>query len=502
MTKYYNPILKGFHPDPSICRVGKDYYLVTSTFEFFPGVPVYHSRNLTDWELIGSCLTRDTQLDLQDCPCSGGIYAPTIRYHQGKFYMITTNVSGKGNFIVSAQNPAGPWSEPKWIDQQGIDPSLFFDDDGKVYYCGTHDDNGRQGIVLFEIDPDTGEVRSDKTVISHGGGEKYPEAPHIYKVDGWYYLMMAEGGTEYGHTETIFRSRDIRGPYAGCPHNPILSHRKKGNSPIQATGHGDLLEDENANWWMVCLGIRPLGHPMLHNLGRETFLAPVVWKDGWPVVGRDGEIFLQMEGPLPQEGEIAPLRADFYEDFAGEKLDNRWNFVRNPERHRYQKEEGFLRLSGGENTLWDNAPTFLGVRQQEFSVEANTRLSFSHLEENGRVGMTAFYNRDYHYEAYVTCREGRYNLGFGWTVHGLRGKEEVELPENIGEASLLIRADRKEYTFCYQKSSGESILLGKAPAAGLCTEGTRMMTFTGTYLGIFAEKGTGIFYDFRITEGI
>lgn len=165
MAKYQNPIIKGFNPDPSICRVGDDYYLVTSTFEFFPGVPIYHSKNLVDWELINYCLTRDSQLNLTNAYCSGGIYAPTIRYHNGIFYMITTNVTDKGNFIVYTEDIYGEWSDPQWIDQRGIDPSLFFDDDGKVYFCGTDDESG--GIVLFEINPLTGERLSEKVISNY-----------------------------------------------------------------------------------------------------------------------------------------------------------------------------------------------------------------------------------------------------------------------------------------------------------------------------------------------
>ena len=289
--KYRNPILPGFHPDPSICRVGEDFYLVTSTFEFFPGVPIYHSKNLVNWELINHCLSTDTQLPLEHARASGGIYAPTLRYHDGTFFMVTTNVSAGGNFIVHTKDIHGTWSEPAWVKQRGIDPSLFWDDDGRCYFVSNGSaGNAGSGIFLCEIDPFTGEMLSDSVCISKGCGGRCAEAPHIYKRGDYYYLMLAEGGTEYGHMETILRAKEIYGAYEPCPRNPILTHR---NHPgeIQATGHADLVEDENGNWWLVCLAIRPIPRAKLHHLGRETFLSPVTWDgDGWPVVAQDGRL--------------------------------------------------------------------------------------------------------------------------------------------------------------------------------------------------------------------
>lgn len=245
---FKNPIIPGYNPDPSICRVGSDYYIVNSTFEFFPGVPVYHSKNLVNWELTGYCLDRRSQLELEDCRNSGGIYAPTIRYHKGMFYMITTNVTDKGNFVVHTEDINSEWSEPAWIDQGGIDPSLFFDDDDKCYYCSTGIIDGVRGIVAFEINPLTGVILSEKKLISEGCGGQCPEGPHIYKKDGWYYLMIAEGGTEYAHRETIQRSHNVYGPYEACPDNPVISHKEYKKSEIQATGHADLLEDDNGRY--------------------------------------------------------------------------------------------------------------------------------------------------------------------------------------------------------------------------------------------------------------
>ena len=263
---YNNPVIPGFHPDPSVCKVGDDFYLVTSSFEYFPGVPVFHSKDLVNWEQIGHCLTRESQLNLNKSRASGGIYAPTIRYNKGLFYMITTNVS-KGNFIVYTKDPAGEWSDPVWLKQTGIDPSLYFEGD-KCYLTS----NPGNTIYLSEINPLTGEQLTGSRAIWSGTGGRYPEAPHIYKKDGWYYLMISEGGTEYAHKVTIARSRNIDGPYESNPSNPILTHMNVNaqNNPIQGTGHADLVQANDSSWWMVCLAFRPQSG-LHHLLGRGNF---------------------------------------------------------------------------------------------------------------------------------------------------------------------------------------------------------------------------------------
>jgi len=272
---YRNPVLAGFHPDPSVCRVGSDYYLVVSSFEFFPGLPVFHSTNLTDWEPVSFAWHRESQFDMAAAGASRGLFAPTIRFHSGEFFITVTDVSGTGNCIIRSGTPYGPWSDPVPVAQGGIDPSLFFDDDGTAYFCTNADVGGIQGIALSVVNPVTGKLRSPVRHICPGSGGRWPEAPHLYKFDGLYYLMLAEGGTEYGHMETLFRSASPWGPYVPCPHNPILSHRNALANPVQCTGHADLVEDGKGNYWAVFLGVRPLPGLLLHNLGRETFLAPV-----------------------------------------------------------------------------------------------------------------------------------------------------------------------------------------------------------------------------------
>lgn len=492
---YKNPIIRGFNPDPSICRVDEDFYLVTSSFEFFPGLPIYHSKNLVNWTLISHGLTNAEDLPLEGAGPSGGLYAPTLRYHDGTFYLICTNVSGIENFIIHTQNIRGKWSKPVKVDQIGIDPSLFFDDDGKCYFCGTNFENGNGSIAVAEINPITGELLSAKHYIAGCGG-KAPEAPHIYKRNGYYYLMLAEGGTEYGHMVTLQRSRNIFGGYEPCPQNPILSHKDK-HGLIQATGHADIVEDADGHTWLVCLGIRANG--FLHHLGRETFLAPARWtQDGWLEIGSGGTLELETDASLPAKPE--PVSFSFHDDFRGEKLNPHWTFVRNPAAENYSLKDGKLLLQGTHKDLdcFNSSPTFLGIRQPETDICAETHLH-ADLSDGAKAGITAFYHQDYYYAMYLTKRRGRYSVCLNKAVHDINvvtNRAEIEC-ENTGEISLRITADKDKYYF-YYKTGTDWNLLGSAMTAGLATEGTHSMTFTGTFIGLYAVNGAAAFDFFRL----
>ena len=486
---YKNPVIRGYHPDPSICRVGKDFYMVTSTFEFFPGVPIFHSKNLVNWELISYCLTDEEQLPLEGCRPSGGIFAPTIRYHDGIFYMITTNITGGGNFIVHTRDIRGKWSTPAWVDQPGIDPSLLFDG-GKVYFTGTGFENGRQVIHLFQVDPMTGERLENPVAISEGCGGICPEAPHLYRIGEYYYLMLAEGGTEYGHMVTIQRSKSPYGPYEPCPHNPILTHRHL-NSPIKATGHADIVEDQNGNWWLVCLGIRPLPHNMLHNIGRETFLTPMIWRDGWPIVGNGGTIAMEMDGPLPAG--VEPVSFDFEDYFSEDRFHLRWNWLRNPKMNNYTlRSQGGVALTGSDITLStpDASPTWLGIRQPEIHAEAQAEFIVNPVEGQ-RSGLTAYYADGYHYGAYITKEGDQVYACLTLRVHNIEQTFHRLLPDYQDSIAFKAVADERAYHF-YYKTAEEWVLLGSGLAAGLCTEATWQMTFTGTYFALFSERGEAI----------
>ena len=484
--QYRNPIVPGFHPDPSICRVGEDYYLVTSSFEFFPGVPIYHSRNLTDWELISYCLTTPSQLPLEAAPASKGIYAPTIRYHDGTFYMTTTNTTGGGNFIVWAEDIRGPWSDPVWIDQPGIDPSLLFDN-GEVIFCS----NYRQvphGISACRINPKTGEKFTESLTVGTGTGGQCCEGPHIYHIGEYYYLMMAEGGTGYGHMITLKRGRSAWGPFdEACPHNPILTQKDRKGHPLQCAGHGDLFEDHRGNWWMVFLGVRPLeGRTHLHNLGRETFLAPVVWQDGWPVVGNAGTVELEMEGPLWE----APrqLGQDWQDDFSSRRLE--WNFVRNPQLDRYEFGQGLALTAGAEHlSSPTGSPTALLRRQQAFDTEAVARLRLEGGPRQLLGGLTAYLTYCHHYDLLVQQQGERLLVGVRKSVYDMQFlSAQVELPR-CQSIWLRIQSDEYNYTFSYSLEGEVWHPLGQGTTSALCSEITRGANFNGVYYGLFCDEG-------------
>ena len=486
-SNYRNPVIPGFNPDPSVCRVGEDYYLVTSTFEFSPGVPVYHSKDLIHWEQIGYCLTRKSQLPLDNCRSSGGIYAPTIRYNNGTFYMVTTNVSGGGNFYVTTTNPSGEWSEPIWVKQGGIDPSLFFDDNNKIYLTSNDNAEGKSGIALSEIDIKTGKLITQIKHIWGGSGGRYPEAPHIYKINGWYYLMIAEGGTEYGHMETISRSKNIWGPYESNPDNPILTHRALSgqNQQIQGTGHADMIQAHDGSWWLVFLAFRKAGGDF-HQLGRETFLTPFIWNtDGWPVVSSGDTVGLIVKTKtLPLISmPVLPIR----DDFKDTKLGLQWNFLRNPDNSSWSLTEksGTLRLKGNAITLSQSAsPAFIGRRQQHFNFTATTKVSFSPVKSSDEAGITAFSNEKHHYDLFITKEGNKRFLKFRVKIGNMEHiVKNIEIPE--GEIVLSILGTEEWYSFGFKAgNSPDFIELGKMETKYLSSEVAG--GFTGVYLGMYS----------------
>jgi len=473
-------------PDPSVCRVGDDYYLVTSTFEYFPGVPVYHSKDLIHWKLIGYSLSRPSQLPLVRLTRNGGIWAATIRYHDGTFYMVTTNKSeAHGNFFVHTKDPAGEWSDPIQLDQGGIDPSLFFDDDGKVYLTSAGSPDCAARICQSEIDINTGKRLTDIKPLWSGTGGSSPEGPHLYKIDGYYYLMIAEGGTEYGHGETIARSRSPWGPFEANPRNPILSHRNFKASPIQGTGHADLIRAHDGSWWAVFLGFRPATR-MAHHLGRETMLAPVTWSpDGWPMINGNGTITPRMEvKTLPQHPWPADTALD---DFTRPTLGLPWTFVRNLERTRWSLTErpGWLRLHGSMFTLADAeaAPVFVARRQQHFECQATTQLTFDPGRDGEEAGLAVRMNDRHHYEFGV--RRGpkgrelylRYAIGSISTIAATRTIGD-------GVVRLRIRAFPEFYRFSYSQGDSEYQDFGGVETRYLASEVAD--GFNGVFIGMFA----------------
>ncbi len=315
MTLETTPVIGGFYPDPTVCRDDDGvYWLATSSFEYAPGVPIFRSTDAIHWHQVGNALTTDAQFRAGGTPASGGIYAPTLRWHQGRFWLITSDIrSGQeGHFLITTDDPAAGWSAPVHFDGlPGIDPDLAWDQDGRCYltYCSSA--SGLARIIQAQVDPVTGEVLETPRTMWSGTGLKHPEAPHLYRHDGWWYLLIAEGGTERGHAVSIARSEQITGPFTGAPGNPIFSHRST-DHPVQNTGHADLLQLTDGSWAVVYLGVRPAGRtPSFHVNGRETFLAGVDWVEGWPVFD-----------PQRFRADLAPR--SFTDDFTGPQLHPRW----------------------------------------------------------------------------------------------------------------------------------------------------------------------------------
>jgi len=497
--RWRNPVLPGFHPDPSVCRVGDCFYLATSSFHFFPGLPLWRSHNLVDWEPVGPALCRPSQLDLAGTPPSRGLYAPTLRHGAGRFWLACTEVDRLGNFLLSAPSIEGPWSDPLPLAVGGIDPSLFFDDDGTVYLCSNDAPDGRAGISLSVIDPGTGAILERPRHICAGSGGRWPEGPHLYRRGGAWYLLLSEGGTEYGHYASIFRSASPWGPWEACPRNPVLSHRDDAASPIQCVGHPDLVEDAAGRWWLLCLGVRPLG-PMLHNLGRETFLAPVSWDgEGWPVMGQDGKLGLEMEGSLPGPP-ARGMHACWEDRFDGPGLGPEWISLRRREPEAVALEEGRgLVLRGAGCGLSDpcGAPALVARPQPEIRCSFEALLDFRPTDAGMEAGIAALHDEDYHYEAFVTCREGTRVVALRRHVHDLEVEGPVLVLPGQGRVLLRLDADEEFYRFSFSckdgGGGGEWRELGAGRTAGLCAEGTWRMTFTGVHFGLYCRGGEARF---------
>jgi alpha-N-arabinofuranosidase len=496
---YKNPVIPGFHPDPSVCRVGEDYYLVNSSFEYFPGIPIWQSKDLVHWKQIGNVLDRPSQLPLKNCKPSNGIYAPTIRYHNGIFYMVVTLVAGNmgyGNFYVTATNPAGPWSEPIKVAQSGIDPSLFWDDDGKAYFISNRATKSTDPRAIYqsEIDIKTGKLLSDIKMLWKGSGGSYVEGPHIYKKDGFYYLLTAEGGTAYGHTVAIGRSKNIWGPFESCPHNPILTNRMAYNI-IQGTGHADMVQAPDSSWWMVHLAFRPAVDG-IHFIGRETCLTPVEWRRGeWPMVNKIGQTdeTINQLPPNYQSQLPLPFTTEAKTDFDG-PLGFEWIHLRNPDEADYALDErkGWLRLKGNKYSLYDwESPAFVARRQEHFNFTASTKIDFNPQKTNQEAGITVIIDNRFHYDFYIASNGQQRTLNLRYTLDSLNQLyKQVILPK--GDVELSITGDKRNYSFFYRLDNNISIKIGTLNTRFLGTEVSG--GYNGVVIGLYAtgngEKAT------------
>jgi alpha-N-arabinofuranosidase len=472
------------NPDPSICRAGDDFYLVTSTFEYFPGLPIYHSKDLVHWKLIGHALSRATNNPLMGCEASrGGQYAPTIRYHKGTFYVIGTNYGGEGSqgiSYVSAKDPAGPWSDPVWIGEWFVDPSLEFIND-TAYYLSP---DNKGSFLLGIIDLETGKFTEPLRKIAAGLGGSSPEGPHLYKVNDYYYLMSAEGGTGYQHREVIQRSRSPWGPYEPSPHNPVLSNMNHPEHPFQAIGHADLVQLKDGSWWAVSLGIRPRNGRFQH-LGRETFLAPVAWDaNGWPKTGTTGVV--QEEYPIPKlpphPWEKEPVR----DDFSSATLNLQWNFIRNPYANWSLTEKpGYLRLKGSAiNFTEKSSPAFVGRRQTAFDVIASAKVGFTPVADNEEAGLVVRADDKNHYDLLITRQEGKRVVMLRKCLKNeIASVHYTAIPD--GDLILRISATDREYKFWIQPEGAQPELLGTATTRDVSNEAVG--GFTGVYIGMYAS---------------
>ena len=482
--KYKNPIISGFNPDPSICKVGEDYYLATSTFEYFPGIPIYHSRDLVNWEHITNAVTRRLQLPLETVKASAGIWAPTLRYNNGYFYITATFSEGR-NFIIYTDNPYGEWSDPVWTDMDGIDPSMLFDGDD-MYYCANDCGNRgdlykREGISVAQMNSKTGKVIGKIKRVWEGTGGGWIEAPHIYRIGDWYYILAAEGGTSSGHTEVCARSKSIWGPYENCPYNPILTNRNDTTKQASCSGHADLIEGNNGRWWLLHLATRPYigGKTML---GRETFLTPVTWHNGWPVA-EDKKAFI--EGDIDAKKEIVTEKSF---DFKSEKWENEWLSVRG--RTNIGRYDGRLILKPSKEKLTDvlGVPTFVAIRQPDFECINEAELDFIPQNDGDEAGLVVYLTPLNNYRISKRRENGKnYIIVKRYADDFIQ--EDYRAEAEDGRIKFRVVSGNGKYEFFYSINGGTHISTAKVSAKFLTTD-VADRCFTGTVIGVFAQADT------------
>ncbi len=473
---YTNPVISGMAPDPSVCRVGDDYYLVNSSFIQNPALPLYHSKDLIHWELINYAVTNQNGLDLSK---GIGMFAPTIRYNaqDSTFYVICTNVGCGQNFIVYTKNPRSKWSNPVWLKNPkfGIDPSLFFDTDGSCYLQCT----GNNNIIQAKINPKTGEELSEIKVITEGLGGRYPEGPHLYKVDSFYYLMLSEGGTEFGHHVNMLRGTSPWGPFESFKGNPILSHVGKNaqNNPIQCTGHADLIQAHDNSWWMVFLASRPILWEF-YPLGRETFLAPVEFtNDKWFTVNKTGTVDTAMlVATLPQVPKTT--KNDITHTFDA-PLSLEWNGYRVSPQSITSIKNGKLQLSA--NDAYD---AFIGVRQLDYTMDAVTQVF---LDKDGEAGLCVHHDDGKRYNLGLVKKDGKTYVQSQCLFFSVNQSEQVQIDNKTKSCYLKISARKEMYYFYYSLDNKTWTEVGKMDAHFLAGG------FSGLLVGPYSKKGNAEF---------
>lgn len=518
--EFYNPILQGCYPDPSITKKGEDYFLVCSSFAMFPGVPIFHSKDLVNWTQIGHVLASKSQLKVQDTGISAGVYAPTIRYNPNNdtFYMITTQFAGGfGNIIVKSKNPWEGWSDPIRLNFDGIDPSIFFDDNGKAYIV--HNDapakgselyNGHRIIKVWEYDVEKDQViaGSDKMIVDGGVdlSQKpiWIEAPHLYKKDGKYYLMCAEGGTGGWHSEVIFISDSPTGPFIPAPSNPILSQRYLKSdraNKIDWAGHADIIEGPDGKYYGVFLAVRPNLKNRV-NTGRETFILPVDWSGLFPVF-ENGLIPMDTKLKMPknvsnkcgQDGFFPNGNFSYTEDFQGESLDYRWIGLRGPREDFIETSKKGLKINPFAVNINEVKPTStLFYRQQHRNFSFSTSLIYKPTCEKDLAGIVCVQSERFHYVFGITQKEKDYYLVLQRTM---RGKHEIIASTKIDlkqEIDLQVKANENdEYEFSYSLDKKTYIPIGGKVSGDILSTDVAG-GFTGCLIGLYATSANDIIF--------
>lgn len=492
--KFTNPIIPGYHPDPSVCRVGDDYYLVNSSFEWFPGIPIYHSKDLVNWKLIGYGITRPNQVELPvGLKDSRGIYAVSIRYHDGLFYLITTCVQCDGNFYITAKDPAGEWSDPVWLNSRGIDPSLFWDDDGKCYYTGHANISGindwpdKNGVWMQELDTKQGKLVGKQQQLTHGHATnaRWTEGPHLYKVDSTYMLLVAEGGTGFYHSVTMFHSKNIWGPYIPYHSNPMITHRNLGRDfPVHSVGHADLFETQKGDWWAVMLGKRTVNDRTL--LARETFLTPVKMdvQEGIPTpVFNPGIGHLSAEQKRPDLPWTPIKKAPAKDEFNADKLALDWNFLRTPYTQWYTLANGTLAIQTRPEVLDSMVnPSFIGRRIMAYQWEAATKLNFKSKKTNEQAGISIYRNSTNHYELFKQNKEIV-------LIKTMRGKREeiARMPHNNIDVILKVKANNRDLQFSFGPSEADQTNIGAIQDLEVVSDEVAA-GFSGPYVAMYTTS--------------
>ena len=507
---YRNPLIAGFYPDPSIAKVNDDYFLTMSSFAYTPGLPVFHSKDLVNWTQIGNAITRRSQLKLESGQgISRGIFAPTLRFHEGLFYIITTDVDGIGNFYITAENPAGPWSDPVVLPEiQGIDPDIFFDDDGKVYI--THNGepvgealyDGHRAIWMWEYDLENKKVVANSgKVIVNGGVDIstqpiWIEAPHIYKINDWYYLSCAEGGTSTGHSQVVLRTRSLQEPFEAFEGNPILTQRdlpENRNNKITSTGHADLVQTQNGEWWAVFLGVRPYDQEFF-NTGRETFMLPVRWENEWPIIlDANTPMPLQVLRPnLPLTKTSAPPQSGNFtwrDEFNSSVLSLEWLKLRTSSSnwHTFSADNNAIQLQALNISLQEKRqPAYLGHRQQHASFTASTELELP-TSTGISAGIAVFQSSDFHYFFAARKTAGSYVVVVEQVKNGEAKELKVQAIESKDHLTLKIVQDEGKISFYFVDNGGKDIPVLEAEDAKLLSTNVAG-GFVGASIGIHARQ--------------